>query len=100
MKDAIKKMMNKLRAMRKTVEKMIRKGEIIMRDAIERMIGKVVRKINGVEPLVCNDKGASDLVTIIAIIVVVLAAAIIFRGVLTNIINSVGAKVINWINGN
>lgn len=100
MKDAIKKMMNKLRAMRKTVEKMIRKGEMIMRDAIERMIGKVVRKINGVEPLVCNDKGASDLVTIIAIIVVVLAAAIIFRGVLTNIINSVGAKVINWINGN
>lgn len=100
MKDAIKKMMNKLSAMRKTVEKMIRKGEIIMRDAIERMIGKVVRKINGVEPLVCNDKGASDLVTIIAIIVVVLAAAIIFRGVLTNIINSVGAKVINWINGN
>ena len=100
MKNVIKKMMNKLVAMEKTVEKMIGKGEMIMRDAIKRMIGKVVRKINGVEPLVCNDKGASDLVTIIAIIVVVLAAAIIFRGVLTNIINSVGAKVINWINSN
>ena len=71
-----------------------------MRNAIKKMIGKAVRKLNGIEPLVCNERGASDLVTIIAIIVVVLAVAIIFRGVLSNIINSVGAKVLSWINGN
>ena len=99
-KKAINKVMNKVDNIKNTFEKIIGKGEMIMKDAFERILGKVVRNINGVEPLVCNDRGASDLVTIIAIIVVVLAAAIIFRGVLSNIINSVGAKVINWINGN
>lgn len=71
-----------------------------MKNAMKKFVGKVIRKIDGVEPIIREERGASDLVTIIAIIVVVLAAAIIFRGVLSNIINSVGSKVISWINGN
>ena len=71
-----------------------------MRNLVEKMMVKAIGKVNEIKSQVSNDKGASDMVAIIAIIVIVLAVAIIFRGVLTNIVNSVGSKVISWINSN
>lgn len=71
-----------------------------MKKMITKMTNKVAEKVMKARLALMEERGASDLVTIIAIIVVIIAAALIFRGVLTNIINTVGAKVINWINGN
>lgn len=45
-----------------------------------------------------EERGASDLVTVVALIVIVLAVALIFKSQLTNIINVVGNKVISWVN--
>ncbi len=47
-----------------------------------------------------EERGASELVVLVGLIVIVLAVIIIFKGQLTNIVNAVGAKVINWINSN
>lgn len=47
-----------------------------------------------------EEMGASELVVLVALIVIVLAIVIIFRTQLTNIVNAVGTKVINWINAN
>lgn len=71
-----------------------------MKKMITNMTNKVAEKVMKARLALMEERGASDLVTIIAIIVVIIAAALIFRGVLANIINTVGAKVINWINGN
>ena len=47
-----------------------------------------------------EEMGASELVVLVALIVIVLAIIIIFRTQLANIVTAVGAKVINWINAN
>lgn len=68
---------------------------------IKRMIYKgLLRSKEAVNGFVCDEKGASELVVIVGLIVVTLALVVVFRGQLTNIINSVGAKVTNWINAN
>ena len=50
--------------------------------------------------VVTEERGASELVVLVGLIVITLAVIIIFRGQLTNIINAVGTKVMNWINAN
>ena len=46
-----------------------------------------------------EEKGATDMVTIVVIIVIVLALAIIFRDQLSRIFKAVGDKVMSWIQG-
>lgn len=44
-----------------------------------------------------EERGSSELITVVALIVVVLAAALIFRTQLMNIVTQIGAKVTSWI---
>ena len=46
-----------------------------------------------------EEKGATDMVTVVVIIVIVLALAIIFREQLANAFRAVGQKIMDWING-
>jgi hypothetical protein len=45
-----------------------------------------------------EERGASDLVAIVALIVIVLAVALIFKNQLINIVNVLGSKVVQWVN--
>ena len=47
-----------------------------------------------------EERGASDLVTVVVLIVIVLAVAVVFRKQLTNIIKAIGSKVTRWIASN
>lgn len=47
-----------------------------------------------------EETGASELITVIALIVIVLAVAIIFKNQLSNIIIQLSTKVSNWIASN
>ena len=68
---------------------------------LNKMLAKGYMKINNaVRDVVDEERGASDLVVLVGLIVITLAVIIIFRGQLTNIINAVGAKVMGWINAN
>lgn len=58
---------------------------------------KVEKAVNG---FANEERGASELVVLVGLIVITLALIIIFRSQLTNIINAVGTKVMNWINAN
>lgn len=65
------------------------------------MISNVGYKVgNKVKRAVREERGASELVVLVGLIVITLAVIIIFRGQLTNIIKAVGTKVIDWINAN
>lgn len=58
------------------------------------------KAVMAVEGFGREERGASELVVLVGLIVIVLAVIIIFKGQLTNIVNAVGTKVINWINSN
>jgi hypothetical protein len=47
-----------------------------------------------------EETGASELITVIALIVIVLAVALIFKNQLVNIVTQIGTKVSNWISSN
>lgn len=74
----------------------------------EKLMKKMVKMINKgraklgqtFNNIYREELGASELVVLVALIVIVLALIIIFRTQLANIINAVGSKVINWINAN
>lgn len=68
---------------------------------LNKMLAKGYVKLRGgFDDVVSEERGASDLVVLVGLIVITLAVIIIFRGQLTNIINAVGAKVMGWINAN
>lgn len=76
-----------------------------MEDKIMKKIVKMMNKGREKLSMTMNniyreEMGASELVVLVALIVIVLAIVIIFRTQLTNIVNAVGTKVINWINAN
>ncbi|MBQ8317626.1 MAG: hypothetical protein IJX85_04750 [Lachnospiraceae bacterium] len=66
-----------------------------------KMMNKGREKLSATFDNICREEiGASELVVLVALIVIVLAIIIIFRTQLANIVTAVGAKVINWINAN
>ena len=44
-----------------------------------------------------EERGASEMVAVVVLIVIILAVAIVFKDQLINIVNSVGRKVLAWI---
>ncbi len=58
---------------------------------------KVVEAMRLWEEFKNEEKGASEMVAVVALIVIILAVAIIFKNQLINIVNAVGNKVISWI---
>lgn len=50
------------------------------------------------ERLAHEEKGASDMVAIMLVIVILIAVAAIFKNGMINAINEVFTKLINWIN--
>lgn len=68
---------------------------------IFRMLNKGYMKVGkAVNGFAKEERGASELVVLVGLIVITLAVIIIFRGQLINIVNAVGTKVMNWINAN
>ena len=68
---------------------------------IREMIAKAAKRICEVAYGIKNEEqGASDLVTVVVLIVIVLAVAVVFRKQLINIINAIGSKVTDWIASN
>ena len=47
-----------------------------------------------------EERGASDLITVIVLIVIILTIVILFREELGNIVRGIGQKVMGWINDN
>ncbi len=77
-----------------------RMEEKIMKNMV-KMMNKGRQKLNTtMRNIYAEEMGASELVVLVALIVIVLVVVIIFRTQLSNIINAVGSKVINWINAN
>lgn len=66
-----------------------------MMNLLAKGFNKVTRGMRRVSE---DNRGASDLITIVGLIVVVLAVILIFKGQLTNIVNQLGGKVTDWIN--
>ena len=67
----------------------------------EKIMNKAAKKIVEAmglwEEFKNEEKGASEMVAVVALIVIILAVAIIFKDQLINIVNAVGNKVISWI---
>lgn len=79
-----------------TVEK-----ENKLMDKIFKMFSKGCMKAEkAVDRIVNEERGASELVVLVGLIVITLAVIIVFRGQLMNIITAIGTKVMNWINAN
>lgn len=82
--------------------------EIYLKGKGEKLMNKIIKMLNkgyvkvqeSVNGFAKDEKGASELVVVVGLIVITLALVVIFRGQLTNIINAVGTKVMNWINAN
>ena len=69
-----------------------------VREKIMDMAAKMTLKaMTAWENFKNEEKGASEMVAVVALIVIILAVAIIFKDQLINIVNSVGKKVIAWI---
>lgn len=65
---------------------------------MKKMLSKVVRSsVDFFRGFGKEERGASELVTVVSLIVIVLAVALIFKDQLINIVNAVGAKVTSWI---
>jgi hypothetical protein len=47
-----------------------------------------------------EERGASDLITVIVLIVIILTIILLFREELGNIVRGIGQKVMGWINDN
>ena len=47
-----------------------------------------------------EERGASDLITVIVLIVIILTIILLFRDELGNIVRGIGQKVMGWINDN
>ena len=66
-----------------------------------KVLNKGYNKVAGIFRNIKNEEiGASELVVLVALIVIVLAVIVIFKSQLTNIVNTAGSKVIKWINAN
>lgn len=60
--------------------------------------GKIIAKVkNSVDGFVSDETGASDLVTALILIVIVIAVAAVFKDQLVKIVNAIGNKVMTWI---
>jgi hypothetical protein len=53
-----------------------------------------------VDRMIHEEKGASDIVAIMVVIVILLAVAVIFKTQLTNLVQAVFTKATNWVNEN
>ena len=79
----------------------MRKKERRLMNKITKIFGKgYMKACKAVNDFTSEERGASELVVLVGLIVITLAVIIVFRGQLTNIINAVGTKVMNWINAN
>ncbi|GEM_PF-450782 len=67
--------------------------------AQDKAVMAAVRANSALTEMKQEEKGATDMVTIVVIIVIVLALAIIFRDQLSRIFKAVGDKVMSWIQG-
>ena len=47
-----------------------------------------------------DNRGASDLVAVVVIIIVILGVAVVFRQTLANAIAAIGNRLTDWINSN
>lgn len=72
-----------------------------MENKIINFVGKVGRKARNMwAHAIKEERGASELITVITLIVIVLVVAIAFKGQLLNIISTIGNKVVSWISTN
>lgn len=61
---------------------------------------KLVNRIKNVIANLAEEKGGSELITVIALIVIVLVVAVVFKNQLIGIAGTVGSKVRLWITNN
>ena len=68
---------------------------------VERINNKMrkvaIETMSKMNSLLKEERGASELVVVVAMIVIVLVVASVFRGQLERIIIAMGNKVVNWI---
>ena len=62
------------------------------------ILGVRIRMEHGLERLVEEEKGASDIVAILVVIVILIAVAGIFRKGLIELVNTVFSKVTDFVN--
>lgn len=80
------------------------KLETVMDRGMDRaaaFVGRTHAKCTQMIRNIRNDEvGASELVVLVALIVIILAVVVIFRNQLSTIVKTAGSKVVKWINAN
>lgn len=72
---------------------MFERMDMVLLNAKQRWDGFVDRMIH-------EEKGASDIVAIMVVIVILLAVAVIFKEQLSTLVESVFGKATDWVNEN
>ena len=81
----------------KNKEKIKSKGERHMREKMDQAYLRVMAELeDAVQNFAAEERGASDIVTVIILIAIVIAAAVIFRGALLSFVQKIMDQLNNF----